>query len=308
MKCLILGGAGFLGSHIADQLVAAGHDIRLFDRFEAVKTNIQHLLPRFELLQGDFGNHAIINDATRGIDVVYHLISTTLPKSSNDDMAFDLSTNVVSTIALLDACKQNGVKKVVFISSGGTVYGTPQQIPIPETHPTNPICSYGIHKLAVEKYLHLFHFLHGLEYAVMRVANPYGERQRPDGSQGAVAVFLGKMLRNEPIEIWGDGSVVRDYLHVNDVAVAAEKLASYAPAADGLRIFNIGAGHGLSLLQVIDGLTRALGKKPQVKFAPARKLDVPSNVLDISAARNHLNWTPAVNFDEGLRRTVAPYL
>ena len=230
MKCLILGGAGFLGSHIADQLVAAGHDIRLFDRFEAVKTNIQHLLPRYELMQGDFGNHAIINDATRGIDVVYHLISTTLPKTSNDDMAFDLSTNVVSTISLLDACKQNGVKKVVFISSGGTVYGTPQQIPIPETHPTNPICSYGIHKLAVEKYLHLFHFLHGLDYAVMRVANPYGERQRPDGSQGAVAVFLGKMLRNEPIEIWGDGSVVRDYLYVQDVAVAAEKLASCALA------------------------------------------------------------------------------
>jgi UDP-glucose 4-epimerase len=308
MKCLILGGAGFLGSHIADELVAQGHQLRLFDRFEAVKTNIQHLLPHTELLQGDFGNHAIINDATRGIDIVYHLISTTLPKTSNDDMAFDLSTNVVSTISLLDACRTNGVKKVVFISSGGTVYGTPQQIPIPESHPTNPICSYGIHKLAIEKYLNLYHYLHGLEYAVMRVANPYGERQRPDGSQGAIAVFLGKMLRNEPIEIWGDGSVVRDYLHVHDVATAAEKLARYAPAENAPRIFNIGAGHGLSLLQVVDGLSAALNKKPQIKFTPARKLDVPSNVLDISAAKTHLHWSPAVSFEEGLRRTVAPYL
>jgi UDP-glucose 4-epimerase len=308
MKCLILGGAGFLGSHIADQLVATGHDIRLFDRFEAVKTNIQHLVPKYELVQGDFGNHAIINDATRGIDVVYHLISTTLPKTSNDDMAFDLSTNVVSTLALLDACKANGVKKVIFISSGGTVYGTPLEIPIPETHPTDPICSYGIHKLAIEKYLHLYHYLHGLEYGVMRVANPYGERQRPDGAQGAVAVFLGKMLRNEPIEIWGDGSVVRDYLYVHDVAVAAEKLATYLPSPNAPRTFNIGAGHGLSLLQVVDGLAKALNKAPQVKFAPARKLDVPSNVLDISAAQQHLKWSPAVSFEEGLRRTVACYL
>ncbi|HUO06769.1 MAG TPA: NAD-dependent epimerase/dehydratase family protein [Phycisphaerae bacterium] len=308
MKCLILGGAGFLGSHIADQLVACGHEVRLFDRFEAVKTNIQHLLPRCELVQGDFGNHAIINDATRGMEVVYHLISTTLPKTSNDDMAFDLSTNVVSTLAMLDACVGNGVKKVVFISSGGTVYGTPEVIPIPETHPTNPICSYGIHKLAIEKYLHLYHYLHGLEYGVMRVANPYGERQRPDGAQGAVAVFLGKMLRDEPIEIWGDGSVVRDYLYVHDVAVAAEKLAGYAAGQDGPRTFNIGAGHGLSLLQVIEGLSKALGKTPQVRFSPARKLDVPSNVLDISAAKEHLKWSPAVGFEEGLRRTVACYL
>src|SRR5271170_3474176 len=144
MKCLILGGAGFIGSHIADQLIGSGHEVRIFDRFEAMKTNIQHLLPQIELVQGDFGNQAIIDEATHGVNVVYHLISTTLPKTSNDDMAFDLSTNVVSTLGLLDACRQNGVGKVVFISSGGTVYGVPEEVPIPELHPTNPICSYGI--------------------------------------------------------------------------------------------------------------------------------------------------------------------
>ncbi len=179
MKCLILGGAGFLGSHIADHLLAAGHSVRLFDRFEAVKTNIQHLLPRIELVQGDFGNHAIVSEITRDMDIVYHLVSTTLPKTSNDDMVFDISTNLLPTLHLLEACRQNGVKKVIFISSGGTIYGVPQQIPIPELHPTNPLCSYGIQKLAIEKYLHLFHDLHRLDYAVMRVANPYGERQRP---------------------------------------------------------------------------------------------------------------------------------
>ncbi|HVS73592.1 MAG TPA: NAD-dependent epimerase/dehydratase family protein [Phycisphaerae bacterium] len=314
MKCLVLGGAGFLGSHICDALAAAGHSVRIFDRFEAAKTNIAHLLagadgkaPAAELLQGDFGNASTVFDITRGIDVVYHLISTTLPKSSNDDMVFDVTSNVLPTLHLLDACRKNGVKKVIYASSGGTVYGIPTATPIPEDHHTHPICSYGIHKITVEKYLHLYYALHVLDYAVMRIANPYGERQRTDGAQGAVAVFLGKMLRGETIEIWGDGSVVRDYLYVGDVADAALKLATYAAGADGRRIFNIGGGHGLSLLQVVHGLGRALGKDPEVRFSPARALDVPVNVLDISLAKKHLGWTPATSFPEGLRKTVAAY-
>jgi UDP-glucose 4-epimerase len=304
MKCLILGGAGFLGSHLADRLLEKGHTVRLFDRFEAAKTNIEHILPHVELVQGDFANHAVVNQITRNIDIVYHLISTTTPKVSNDDMLFDVSTNLLPTLQLLDACKQNGVKKVIFFSSGGTIYGVPRQIPIPESHPTEPICSYGVQKLAIEKYLHLYSHLHGLDYAIMRVANPYGERQRPDGAQGAVAVFLGKMLRGEKIEIWGDGSVVRDYLHVSDVAVAAEILVDYSPSAGGPRTFNIGGGHGLSLLQVVSGLAIALNRKPQIVFAPARLLDVPINVLDISLAKEHLGWSPRVSFENGLRRTL----
>ena len=304
MKCLILGGAGFLGSHIADHLLATGHTVRLFDRFEAVKTNIQHLLPHIELAQGDFGNQAMVSDITRDIDIVYHLISTTLPKSSNDDMVFDVSSNILPTLHLLDACRENRVKKVIFISSGGTIYGVPKQVPIPESHPTEPICSYGVQKLAIEKYLHLYHVLHGLDYAVMRVANPYGERQRPDGSQGAIAVFLGKMLRDEPIEIWGDGSVVRDYLYVHDVATAAEKLAKYDAGFDGPRVFNIGGGHGLSLKEVVAGLAEALQKSPRVTFKDARKLDVPANILDITLAKRVLGWSPMVSFSAGLRRTV----
>jgi UDP-glucose 4-epimerase len=151
MKCLILGGAGFLGSHLADRLLEKGHAVRLFDRFEAAKTNIEHLLPHIELVQGDFANHALATQITKNIDIVYHLISTTAPKVSNDDMLFDVSTNLLPTLQLLDACTQNGVKKVVFFSSGGTIYGIPREIPIPESHPTEPICSYGIQKRALEK-------------------------------------------------------------------------------------------------------------------------------------------------------------
>ncbi|HVX86821.1 MAG TPA: NAD-dependent epimerase/dehydratase family protein [Phycisphaerae bacterium] len=318
MNCLVLGGAGFLGSHICDALAAAGHSVRIFDRFEAAKTNIAHLLtpenaahpkPPAELVQGDFGNASTVFEITRGIDVVYHLISTTLPKSSNDDMVFDVTSNVLPTLHLLDACRKNGVKKVIYASSGGTVYGVPTTTPISENHHTHPICSYGIHKITVEKYLHLYYSLFGLDYAVMRIANPYGERQRTDGAQGAVAVFLGKMLRGETIEIWGDGSVVRDYLYVGDVADAALALAAYSPGTDGeaARIFNIGGGHGLSLLQVVHGLGRALGKDPEVRFSPARAIDVPVNVLDISLAKKRLGWTPRTPFPEGLRKTVAAY-
>ncbi len=256
MRCLVLGGAGFLGSHICDRLVAAGHSLRIFDRFEAAKTNIAHLLapaegnkPAAELIQGDFGNASTVFDITRDIDCVFHLISTTLPKSSNEDMVFDVTSNVIPTLHLLNACRKNGVRKVVYTSSGGTVYGVPTTTPVSEQHDTHPICSYGIHKITVEKYLHLYFTLHKLDYTVMRIANPYGERQRTDGAQGAVAVFLGKMLRNEPIEIWGDGSVVRDYLYVGDVAEAAAKCADYTAPPEAPRTFNIRGGHGLSLLQ-----------------------------------------------------------
>src|SRR5262249_42060795 len=140
-----------------------------------------------------------------GCQTCFHLVSTTLPKSSNADPVFDVESNVLATIRLLTQAIQTGLKKVVFVSSGGTVYGVPKQIPILETHATDPMCSYGITKLSIEKYLHLFHVLHGLDYTVLRLSNPFGEGQRVHASQGAVAVFLGKVLRGETVEIWGDG-------------------------------------------------------------------------------------------------------
>lgn len=301
LRTLILGGCGFLGSHIADRLRAGGGSIRIFDRFEAARTNIQHLLPHIELVTGDFGNQAAVEEATRGIDVVYHLISTTLPKTSNDDMAFDITSNLVPTLHLLEACRHNRVRKVVFASSGGTVYGLPQSVPIREDHPTNPLCSYGIHKLAIEKYLALYHQLHQLDYAVMRIANPYGPRQRPDGPQGVIAVFMGHILRDQPIQLWGDGSAVRDYLYISDVADAAFALATYRGPE---RTFNIGGGVGSSLLDIIRAIAHAVGRKPHIQFAPARNLDVPTNVLDITRAQTHLHWSPKIPFEQGLQLTA----
>jgi len=301
MRCLVLGGGGFLGSHACDALLAHGCYVRAFEKQYVGKENIQHALSDIEWIEGDFTNEAHVREIVQGMDLVVHAIGTTLPKNSNENPAYDISSNVISTLHLLEAAKEAGVKKIIFFSSGGTVYGIPQKIPIPEDHPTDPISSYGIQKLAIEKYLSLYHRLHGLDYAIMRMSNPYGERQRPVASQGAVAVFLYKALKSEPIEIWGDGSVTRDYLHVSDVAAVIPLLLRYEGS---YKLFNIGSGRGLSLLDLIKTLDRVIGSPLEVRFTPARPFDVPVNVLDNALARRELSWAPKIDIEEGIRRTM----
>jgi UDP-glucose 4-epimerase len=229
-------------------------------------------------------------------------VSTTLPKTSNDNPVYDVESNVVGTLRLLELCRSQGVRKVVFVSSGGTVYGVPRSVPIDESHPTDPTCSYGIHKLVIEKYLQLSHRIHGLDYSVVRPPNLYGPRQRLDIAQGAVAVFLDRALRGQPIQVWGDGSVVRDYLYVGDAAEALLKAAAFEGEP---RLFNIGSGVGTSLTQLIKEIETLLGCPVAVEYTAARALDVPANVLDASLARRHLGWAARTSLAEGLRRTHA---
>jgi UDP-glucose 4-epimerase len=299
-SCLVLGGAGFIGSHLAEALAQAGHAVKVFDRPHVDRLP---LLPRhkgFEIFTGDFLNSQSLGPALRGTEVVFHLVSTTLPKTANDNPMYDVETNVLGSLRLLALCRQHAVRKVVFISTGGTVYGVPRSLPIDETHPTQPITSYGIQKLAIEKYLHLNWALHGLDYCVLRVANAYGERQRTDTAQGAVSVFLERVLRGEAIQLWGDGSVVRDYVYVGDIVEAFLKALAY----DGEhKLFNIGSGTGVSLNQLIDAIGALVGRRPAVEYAPARRFDVPANVLDCSLARRVLGWQARTPLAEGLRRT-----
>ena len=218
MKCLVLGGGGFIGSHICDQLVAAGHEVRVFEKVGLSKTNILHLKDHIEWMEGDFLNPDCLRNAVKGMEIIFHLVSSTLPKDSNDNPAYYILSNVIPTIHLLEAARNAGVRKIILSSSGGTVYGIPAHLPISEGHPTEPTCSYGIHKLMIEKYFALYYKLYGLDYAVMRISNPYGERQRITGSQGVIPIFLCKILQGETIEIWGDGEIVRDYIYISDVA------------------------------------------------------------------------------------------
>lgn len=301
MRCLILGGSGFLGSHLADALLADGLRIRAFGRSRDRLPEHLRRSTELEFVSGDFTDPRDLETAMDGCQVIFHLVSTSLPKGSNEDPVRDVETNVAGSIRLLDIAVRKGVKQVIFVSSGGTVYGPPQQTPIPETHPTDPITSYGIGKLAVEKYLALYRTLHGLDYRVLRISNLYGERQRTDSAQGAVAVFIDKALRGEEIEIWGDGSVTRDYVYVRDAAQALRAAMAY-PGKH--RIFNVGSGRGTPINQLLKATEDALKIPLKRRYVPGRTFDVPSNVLDISRARAELRWSPVTSLENGLQLTV----
>jgi Nucleoside-diphosphate-sugar epimerases len=299
MKCVILGGGGFIGSAIAERFLNEGHTLRVFERpgWEPRRDTPSGI----EWCTGDFSSQADVSRAIEGMDVVIHLVSTTLPKSSNDDPVYDVQSNVVSTLQLLNAMVAQQVKRILFISSGGTVYGVPQYLPIDESHPTEPKVSYGITKLAIEKYLQMYEHLHGIKTTILRVANPYGERQRIETAQGAVGVFLHRALSGEPVEIWGDGSVTRDYIYIQDVAEAFIKALEYTGPRT---VFNIGSGHGTSLNALLSELEAALGFPIPRRYLTARAFDVPVSVLDNTLAQQELGWMPKTSLREGIARTA----
>jgi UDP-glucose 4-epimerase len=298
--CVVLGGAGFIGSHLAAALAENGHRVRIFDRPHVDRLALFPPQKGFDVFTGDFLNPRALAPALEGAELVFHLVSTTLPKNSNDNPAYDVESNVVGTLRLIELCRSHGVRKLVFVSSGGTVYGVPRSTPVSEEHPTAPISSYGIHKLMVEKYLHLAHHLHGLDYCIVRPANLYGPRQRLDIAQGAVGVFLDRALRDQPIQIWGDGSVVRDYVYVADAVDAMLKAARFEGAQ---RVFNLGSGRGTSLNELVAEIEKLLGRRVKVERGAARALDVPVNVLDSSLAERLLGWRASTPLGEGMRRT-----
>jgi UDP-glucose 4-epimerase len=298
-RSLVLGGGGFLGGHLVEALQDTGL-VRVFDRSPR-RSTAASIAPDTEWFEGDFGNRGDVAAALDGCDVVFHLVATTLPRASNEDPVHDLESNLLPTIRFLDLALERGVKKVVFASSGGTVYGNPQVLPVAESHPTQPLCSYGIHKLAIEHYLHLYHSLHGLAYCVLRLANPFGERQRSDASQGAVAVFLDLALRGEVVTVWGDGSAVRDYVYVADVVRALSLAATY-PSPTG--VFNIGSGQGHSVNELLTAIEELIERRVARRYLPARRFDVPANVLDTTLAARALGWQPSVSFRNGLARTM----
>lgn len=298
----VFGGGGFLGSNICDRLLKAGHHVKIFERPRIEPYRNFSKEESVQWVTGDFSSKHDIDAFIDGVDVVMHLISSTLPRGSNDDVIFDVQSNVISTLNLLNSMATKGIKKIIFISSGGTVYGKPIYTPLDEEHPTNPMVSYGITKLAIEKYLLLFQSLYGIQARILRVANPYGERQRVETAQGAVGVFLNKVFRGEPIEVWGDGSVVRDYIYVGDVADAFVKAIDYEGDQS---VFNIGSGNGKSLNELIHSIKEIVGRDVEVKYLPSRSFDVPVSVLDNSLALKELGWTPQIEFNEGIKKTAS---
>jgi UDP-glucose 4-epimerase len=296
--CIVLGGGGFIGTNLCRRLVADGHRVRAFGR----RCPFPEALEGVEWFQGDFNDAAALAAAIETFDVVYHLVNGTTPLSANLDMAGDLQKNVVASLGMLDICRKLGVSRVVFVSSGGTIYGCPQQIPTPETAPTEPITAYGISKLAIEKYLALYQHLHQVDYRILRVTNPFGPFQTPIKNQGVIAALISRAIHDESIEIWGDGSVVRDFIFIDDVVGAL--LAAARDQSDA-RIFNIGSGEGHSIREVVSAIESLLGKKLSIQSKPARPVDVPVSVLAIDRARDVLGWTTKTTFEDGLNKTIA---
>lgn len=302
MRVTIFGGGGFIGSAVTDRLLREGHSLRIFERPRVQPYRTFDPGEEVEWVTGDMLSTHDVTEALAGADAVIHLVSTTLPKSSNDDPIYDVQSNVVASLHLLDAMRAQRTGRIVFISSGGTVYGAPKYLPVDERHPTEPEVSYGITKLAIEKYLLMYGRLFGIRPVILRVANPFGARQRVETAQGAVAVFLRRAMRGLPIDIWGDGSVTRDFIYISDVADAFAKALDYA---GDQAVFNISSGVGTSLNELIALLEDVLGVSVTRRYLNGRPFDVPVNVLANDLARRALGWEPRVAMREGLARTVA---
>ena len=299
---LVTGGNGFIGSHLVDKLVMSGqHVVVTLDLYPRI---YEPLPDGVTFVQGDLSNAALVQRliVDHGIDIVYHAAWTSVHETSVKDPIADVEQNLVPAVRLLDACRAGGVKRFIFISSGGTVYGLPQNLPVKENHPTNPISAYGITKLAAEKYLQMYSHLYDLEYVVFRPSVPYGPRQNPLRRQGAVAVFIYQALYGKPITIWGDGESLRDYFYIDDMSRAF--VAAVNRPAKAHAIFNLAGPHGYTLNQLVAIIEETLKVRIEVKYQAPRKFDVPQLRLDTGMAAKTLSWQPEISLAEGIQKTA----
>ncbi len=303
MKTIILGAAGFIVRNLAEKLAKKeGDPITLVDRNGDVLREMKGQKgSRIQIKEMDLVRQENYDEVLLGQDVVYHLISTTVPTTSNQQIPQEISDNVELTSRLLESCVRCGVKKVVYLSSGGTVYGMNQVCPLREGMETNPINSYGVQKVMNEKLLYLYQYLYGLDYRIIRLSNPFGPYQRPNGILGAVTTFTYKALKGEEIVVYGDGSVVRDYIYIED---AVKAILNIADDEGEDRLYNVGSGMGTSLCQLLKIIEDTLGLTLKIRYVPGRAVDVPVNYLDISRYEMKFGRFDVLSLPEGIRRTA----
>lgn len=294
-RVLVLGGNGFIGSHLVEALVANGKRVRVLTRSGCKHTQLIHGV---DYRYADFADSASVAESLADVDIVIHLISTTVPATANLDPLADIHGNLLSSVRLLQQMRDLGVSRLVFLSSGGTVYGDAKSVPIPEEHERNPLSSYGIVKVAIENYIAMFCTQHGLRSLVLRVSNPYGPRQGHLGIQGVIPTFFQRIITGDEIRIWGDGSNVRDYIYISDlISFIVQSIDK-----DLTGVYNVGSGRGVSLRDVLSLIEEISGITAKVKHFPPRGFDVKRVVLDISKARQALDWAPVVSLREGCGR------
>ena len=300
-RIAVLGGLGFIGSHICRTLVRHGYGIRIFDKLYAQRRLVEDLANEVEIVEGDISRADDVLDALRGCQTAIDLVHTTVPGSSMKDPVYDVTSNLRAAVSWLPHLSETGIKRFLYVSSGGTVYGLPRTNPITEEHPTNPISSYGITKLAIEKYVAMYCGMLGIQYQILRPSNVYGEGQRLNIGQGVIGVMADLALSGKPLEIWGTGENQRDYLHVDDLAGSVLALLSYEGSE---HVFNVSSEEGHSVLDIVNALRDTLGLSFEIKHLPDRGFDVPSNILSSARLRTETNWTPQVSWEVGISRTV----
>jgi UDP-glucose 4-epimerase len=294
---LLIIGAGFMGEHLCRHFLARGHDVRVVDGEDRMARLAG--LDRLDLRPIDPARIVPEADLFAGIDAVLHLYSRTSPASSMENIEADARANILPAIRILEGCRRHRIGTLVFASSGGTVYGAVSAGPASETHPTEPITAYGIGKLAVEKYLRLYARRDGIRTISLRIANAYGVGQLRGSSVGAIASFVRRVYRGEAVEIWGDGSTIRDYVYIGDIAAAFGLCLERLELPPGE--YNIGSGVGYALRDVLAEIELVSGRRADVHYRPARAVDVPHLVLDCSKFRNAAGWAPEVSLREGVR-------
>ena len=301
MNILILGAAGFVGTNLTIKLAEdKDNNITLVDKNKDWFADIIKFNKDLKIVESTLCNDMDFS-ILEGQDILYHLVSSVIPSNSNKHISKDIQANVLFSSQLFEACVKYGVKKVVFISSGGTVYGKELSCPIPETTSTNPITSYGVQKITIEKLLYLYNYMYGLDYRIVRLANPYGPFQRPNGVLGAVTTFTYKALKKEQIEVYGDGSVIRDFIYIDD---AIKGILNIVNGVSEHHVFNLGCGYGTSIKEVLETIEKSLELKLNIVYKEGRSVDVPVNYLDIRRYEKCFGKLYPISLEEGRKKTA----
>jgi len=304
-KIVIFGANGFIGRHLVHNLshFRPDDEIYAFDRYSSLKTGSGHTFdnyPNVTIVAGDFFNRDDVASVLDNADYAFHLVSTTNPAASNNDPFIDIDTNVRGSIELFQLCSEAGVKKLIFLSSGGSVYGNIDSNTLSEDTVPVPISPYGIGKLTIEHYLRYFKHTHDLDYVIYRVANPYGPGQNIHGKQGVIPIFMGLAINHEPITVFGDGEMLRDYIYIDDLVAM---IATSFDKQNQFDTYNVGSGEGTSVNQIISAIEECTHQTIEKVHKATPSTYVKSSVLNIDRFSGEYSIKPTVTLQEGIRKT-----
>jgi len=296
MRVLLIGGNGFIGSHLIDEFLREHYSVRVFDvaheRFRAPNKEVDYRI-------SSLNDIPALYEAMMDTDIVLHLASTSVPSTSNVDIVNDIQNNLITSVNILNIAVRQKIKKFIYFSSGGAVYGNPEFLPIAESHTQNPISSYGILKATVEQYIKLYHNRHGLEYLILRPSNPYGPRQGHFVAQGVISTFLRKSAANDSLQVFGDGNTKKDYIYIDDFV----KIVSVLIKFNKSDVYNIGSGSGASLNEILEKINKITGKDNRVDYISEKQYDVKNFILDISRLKNIIPEFEFTDIENGINAT-----